>query len=87
MSISASLAIYFIFWWLVFFTVLPIGIRSHVEEGYVEKGTEGGAPVSPAIPRKMAITTVISAILFAFFYYAIANDLIDFENLPNFQRK
>ena len=87
MSISASLAVYFIFWWLVLFIVLPFGVRSHAEEGTVERGTEGGAPVAPAILKKMLITTIVSAVLFAIFYYLIANDIIDFENLPNFQKK
>ena len=38
------LAIYFIVWWLVFFTVLPFGIRSEEEHVDVVLGTDPGAP-------------------------------------------
>ena len=33
MSIFTALAIYFIIWWVVLFTVLPFGIRSQAEHG------------------------------------------------------
>lgn len=65
----SAFAIYFIIWWTVLFTVLPIGVKSQVEDGERALGTERGAPVQARMVRKALITTVISAVLFAIFYY------------------
>ena len=65
MSLTTAIAIYFIVWWVVLFAVLPFGVRSQQESGAVEPGTDPGAPVVPAIWRKLAWTTVASTIIFA----------------------
>lgn len=65
----SAFAIYFIIWWFVLFLVLPFGIRSQVEEGERALGTERGAPVQARMVRKALITTLVSAVLFAVFYY------------------
>ncbi len=36
MTTTAGVAIYLIVWWLVFFAVLPFGVRSQHEEGGLE---------------------------------------------------
>jgi predicted secreted protein len=82
MSLSATLAIYFIIWWLTLFTVLPFGIRSHLEEGTKQLGHDAGAPVKPQLLKKFAITTVISGVIFGIFYWAVTTGRLDFENLP-----
>ncbi len=65
MSVTAALAIYFIIWWTLLFCVLPLNVRSQAETGEVAEGTEPGAPADPQLLRKAAITTVLSAIVFA----------------------
>ena len=61
MSLISAFAIFFIIWWIVLFTTLPIGVRSQAEEEDVTLGTEHGAPARPALLRKMALTTAIRA--------------------------
>ena len=68
MSLISAFAIFFIIWWIVLFTTLPIGVRSQAEEEDVTLGTEHGAPARPALLRKMALTTAISLVLFGLFY-------------------
>jgi predicted secreted protein len=65
MSLTTSLAIYFIVWWTVLFAVLPWGIRSQVESGEVVPGSDPGAPALPKLGNKVLWTTVISTITFA----------------------
>jgi len=65
MSLTTSLAIYFIVWWTVLFAVLPWGIRSQVEAGEVVPGTDPGAPAFPKLGNKVLWTTVIATITFA----------------------
>jgi predicted secreted protein len=64
-SLITAIAVYFIVWWVVLFAVLPWGVRSQEESGAVEPGTDPGAPVIPAIWRKLIWTTVASTVIFA----------------------
>ena len=65
----SAIAVFYIIWWVVLFTVLPIGVRTQIEDGYVEPGTEAGAPVAPRIGFKLMLTTVIAIAVFAVFYF------------------
>ena len=72
MNIGSGLAIYFVIWWTVLFTVLPFGVRNASEVGEsVQQGNEAGAPVVHGLVRKFLITTVISSMVFAAIYYAL----------------
>ena len=75
------LAIYFIFWWLVFFTVLPFGIRSQEEHGEIPRGTDPGAPKVHGLKAKLWWTTAVSTIVFAIFYWAFVTKVVAFEDL------
>ena len=75
------LAIYFIFWWLVFFTVLPWGVRSQEEHADVVRGSDPGAPAVHGLKTKMLWTTVVSAIVFGGFYWAYVTKAVAFEDL------
>ena len=58
-------AIYGIIWFLTLFMVLPFGVVSQHEDGRVVPGSEAGAPARPMIYRKLAITTLLSAVFYA----------------------
>jgi predicted secreted protein len=61
-------AIYFVLWWLVLFAVLPFGVKSFEEMDDITLGTDRGAPHQPKLMMKMAVTSVIAAILLAIVY-------------------
>jgi predicted secreted protein len=83
MSLITALAIYFIIWWLVLFTVLPWGAHSHHEtDADVEPGNAPSAPLRPRIALKFAITTVVSLIVFAVVYAVIVYRLIELDSIP-----
>ena len=82
MSVISAMAIFFIIWWLVLFTVLPIGIRSQVEDDDVTLGTEHGAPARPALVRKALLTTAIAIVIFGIFYVATVFGGFSFDDLP-----
>ena len=50
MGITGSIIVYVMIWWIIFFSVLPIGIRSN-KEVFKEKigGIDPGAPKNPKI--------------------------------------
>ena len=69
-------------WWVVFFSVLPIGIQSK-KETFKEsiEGNDPGAPNNPKIAKKFFITTIITSILFIVIYYLVNNDFLNLRNL------
>jgi predicted secreted protein len=71
------IAIYLTIWWTVLFGVLPLGVRSHAEEGIeVPGGGDPASPVNPNLKRKFITTTWVSAILFAILFAVIKLHLI-----------
>ena len=79
MSITGSIIVYVMIWWIIFFSVLPVGIQSN-KEVFKEKieGMDPGAPKNPKIALKFLITTLITSIIFVVIYYLVD---IEFLNL------
>ena len=82
MSITGSIIVYVLIWWIVFFSILPIGIKSNnkIFKDTIE-GIDPGAPKNPKIGKKFLITTIITSILFIIIYYIVD---LGFFNLRNF---
>jgi predicted secreted protein len=77
MKTGSAIAIYFIIWWTVLFAVLPFGVRNAHDDGKpVAEGHDAGAPVRPLLLIKAAVTTVVSAIIFAGVYWAIVSGML-----------
>ena len=78
MGITGSIIVYVMIWWIIFFSVLPIGIKSN-KEVFKEKigGMDPGAPKNPKIATKFLITTVITSIIFAVIYYLVEVDILN----------
>lgn len=63
---TTAVAIYIVMWWITLFAILPLGVRSQHEEGGDAAVTgDPGAPVAPRLLMKAALTTLVSAALFA----------------------
>ncbi len=76
MSPLLGAAIYFILWWLAFFTVLPIGAQSAYEAGeQVPAGSESGAPRVPGLGMKALAAAGIAAVLWLGVVWAVSADL------------
>ena len=78
MGITGSIIVYVMIWWIIFFSVLPIGIQSNKEK-FQEKieGVDPGAPKNPEIVKKFLITTIITSIIFIVIYYLVEFDLLN----------
>jgi predicted secreted protein len=83
MSIGTGIALYFIFWWLCLFAVLPFGVRSQKESGNVEPGTEPGAPQEPYLWRKILINSVAAAIVFAIYWFVTVGLGYGIDSIPS----
>ncbi len=69
MGITGSIIVYVMIWWIIFFSVLPIGIQSN-KEVFKEK-----------IGIKFLITTLITTIIFFVIYYLVNIDLLNLREL------
>lgn len=78
MDILTGFAIYFIIWWTVLFTVLPLGIQAPAEK---TTGEMPGAPADPQLKRKAIITTIISTIIWAIVFTLVQTDWISFREM------
>ena len=78
MGITGSIIVYVLIWWMIFFSVLQVGIQSKKEK-FKERidGIDPGAPNNPKIGKKFLITTIITSIIFIVIYYLVEFDLLN----------
>lgn len=78
-----ALSIFLVTWWVVLFTILPLGVTSHAEAG-VDRGDGGdpGAPVEPKLKRKFITTTIVSAVIWTIIMLCLQFKLIPLPNVP-----
>ncbi len=80
MNIATILLVFVVTWWLVFFAVLPWGVRSqHETEEGVTEGTEPGAPANPNLKKKIIVTTLIAIVLTTAYYFVATSGWISFR--------
>ena len=83
MSTITLIAIYFLVWWIVFFAILPLGVKSqHEARIEFEPGTDPGAPHRPLVWWKIAATTVVAGVLLAIFYAVWNAGGLSLDRLP-----
>lgn len=77
MSITGSIVVFIILWWLILFVILPRDITSQEEKGVIIKGSDPGAPSNANIFKKIILTTIITSILFAIIYVLTYFDILN----------
>ena len=85
MKWTSIVAIYFLFWSLSVFLVLPFGVRTPEEAG-VEKvpGQMDGAPHQFLVGRFVLRTTILSAVLFGLYYLNYVNGWVTVQDINLF---
>ena len=81
MSLTGSLIIYVLIWWIVFFALLPIDVNR--EKKSIIKGSDAGAPENPKIVKKFIYSTLITSIIFIIIYILVKYELLNIRNLLN----
>lgn len=67
-------------WWLVFFMLLPIGVKTPEEVGEERPpGTAESAPVNPGIKWKMLVATIASLAIWVIFWLVQKYEIISFR--------
>ena len=81
MGISTGIAIYFLIWWLVLFTVLPWGVRAQGTDS--PAGTDPGAPAVPRLRKKLIWTTLVTTVVWSLCAVAYAKGYITLDGLAD----
>jgi predicted secreted protein len=71
--------VFAIVWWLILFMVLPFGAAPPDE---VEPGMATSAPAKPRMAMKLAITTVLAALVTALIVWLMNSGLIQLRPAP-----
>jgi predicted secreted protein len=71
MNIASFLVVYIIAWWLVFFIVLPFGVK---RDDAPEEGHDTGAPINHMIGKKALWSTLAAGVIL--FAYWVAADVL-----------
>ena len=75
MSWVSGFAVYVIIWWTVIFAVLPFGVQP-IAADQVSKGHAAGAPRRPRILLKVAVTSLIAAVLWLIVYWLFESGVV-----------
>ena len=75
MSITGSLIIFVLIWWIIFFSLLPIDVdRKHKK---MVEGADKGSPENPKIIKKIIYTTIITSIIFIGIFMLVKYDYLN----------
>ncbi len=79
MSLTGSLIIYVLIWWIVFFALLPIDVNREKKQNIV--GIDAGAPENPKIIKKFVYSTLITSIIFIIIFLLVKYEYLNIRNL------
>ncbi|MEM6463494.1 MAG: DUF1467 family protein [Pseudomonadota bacterium] len=82
MSFLSGFAVYFIIWWVTLFAILPIGVRTQADESDVTLGTAESAPLKLQMGRKLMLTSIVAAVIYAIYYAVTALFDVSVDSIP-----
>lgn len=76
MSISAAVVLFAVCWFMIFFIVLPLRLKTQGDVGEVVPGTPPGAPAGFVVKRKAKLTTAVAVVTWVVLYVVITSGWI-----------
>jgi predicted secreted protein len=76
MAWVTGIIVYVLVWWVTLFTVLPLWVTPAEPE---DPGHAAGAPQRPRMLLKIAITTVVSALIWLAIYALVKSPWLSFR--------
>lgn len=76
MNWLTGIVVYVLVWWVTLFAILPLWVTPS-EPG--ELGHDAGAPRRPLMGRKLALTTVIAAVIWVGIYIVVKEPWFSFR--------
>lgn len=78
MSLLTAFFIYILIWWVMLFTVLPLGVVRHGEQG---RGFDPGAPIRANLQKKLILNTALSAVILGIVQVLVVTGLLDWRGM------
>jgi predicted secreted protein len=76
MNWLTGIVVYILVWWVTLFAILPLWVTPADPE---EPGFAAGAPRRPLMLRKIAVTTVVAAIIWLGIYIVVSEPWFSFR--------
>ena len=76
MALVTGIIVYVLVWWITLFAVLPLWVTPAEPD---DPGHAAGAPQRPRMLLKMAITTVVSALIWLAIYLLVKSPWLSFR--------
>lgn len=73
---TSGIVVFVIVWWLVFFMMLPVGVKIPDQPG---EGHATSAPEKPMLLKKALITTGIAIVVTGLIFMVILSDYLSFR--------
>lgn len=86
MGITSAIVLFAVVWFMTFFIVLPLRLRTQGEAGEVVPGTHKSAPADAQVGRKARITTYWAVPIWAVLTFVILSGWITVRDLDWFDR-
>ncbi|MEM8871090.1 MAG: DUF1467 family protein [Pseudomonadota bacterium] len=86
MTITGAMVLFAVFWFMGMLIALPLGLRTHGDEGTDGADAPASAPVNANVKRKMLWVTLISAVLWVPVCLLIASGWITVADLDYWGR-
>ena len=79
MSVTGSIILYVLIWWIAFFSILPIDVNRQKTNKI--NGEDAGSPENPKMLKKFIYCTSITSIIFIIIYLLIKYEYFNLRNL------
>ena len=86
MGITSALVLFAVVWFMTFFIVLPLQLKTQGEAGEVVPGTHKSAPADAQVGRKARITTYWAIPIWAVLAFVILSGWVSVRDLDWFDR-
>ncbi|MEX0280583.1 MAG: DUF1467 family protein [Arenibacterium sp.] len=86
MGIVSGIVLYLVVWFLTFFIVLPIRLKTQGDIGEIVPGTHAGAPAEHNLKKKAVITSAIALAIWAIIAAIILLELVSVRDFDWFGR-
>jgi predicted secreted protein len=86
MGITSALVLFAVVWFMTFFIVLPLQLKTQGEAGEVVPGTHKSAPADAQVGRKARITTYWAIPIWSVLTFVILSGWISVRDLDWFDR-
>ena len=81
MSFLSIIVVFLSTWWMIFFMLLPVGVR-HDDPEII--GHQSGAPDNPMMKKKLVWTTLAAIVVSGIILYLIHLDALSFRALARY---